>query len=75
MVVYMVIFVLGVLGWVVVSGSIVELIIVVLIVYVGIENVRIMELIKWWLIVIFVFGFLYGLGFVLVFGEFGLLVG
>ena len=63
---------LGALGWVTISGAIVEPLIAASIVYVAVENIRSPELSRWRPIVIFGFGLLHGLGFASVLGDFGL---
>lgn len=63
---------LGMLGLVRVSGSIVEPLIALSIVYVAFENITSREL-RWWRpVVIFAFGLLHGLGFASVLTDFGL---
>jgi hypothetical protein len=63
---------LGALGWVNVSGAIVEPLIAASIVYVAVENIFTSGLSKWRPFVIFGFGLLHGLGFASVLGDFGL---
>lgn len=63
---------LGALGWVNVSGNIVEPLIAASIVYVAVENIFVTKLNLWRPFVIFGFGLLHGLGFASVLGEFGL---
>lgn len=62
----------GALGWVTISGSIVEPLIAASIVFVAVENILSNRLNKWRPVVIFGFGLLHGLGFASVLGEFGL---
>lgn len=63
---------LGALGWVNISGSIVEPLIAASIVYVAVENLFQRGLTKWRPFIIFGFGLLHGLGFASVLSEFGL---
>lgn len=63
---------LGALGWVTISGAIVEPLIAASIVYVAVENIRSPEMTRWRPVVIFGFGLLHGLGFASVLGDFGL---
>ncbi|MCM2561189.1 HupE/UreJ family protein [Lutimaribacter sp. EGI FJ00015] len=63
---------LGALGWVNISGAIVEPLIAASIVYVAVENIWARGLNPWRPAVIFGFGLLHGLGFASVLGEFGL---
>jgi hypothetical protein len=63
---------LGALGWVNISGSIVEPLIAASIVYVAVENLFQRGLTKWRPLIIFGFGLLHGLGFASVLSEFGL---
>ena len=63
---------LGALGWVSISGAIVEPLIAASIVYVAVENIFSGHLNKWRPAVVFGFGLLHGLGFASVLGDFGL---
>ncbi len=63
---------LGALGWVNISGSIVEPLIALSIVYVAVENIFARDMKAWRPVIIFCFGLLHGLGFASVLGEFGL---
>ncbi len=63
---------MAVLGIVSVSGSIVEPLIALSIVYVAVENIVSDKLHRWRPVIIFGFGLLHGLGFASVLGEFGL---
>ncbi|KUP92575.1 hypothetical protein TRIHO_25450 [Tritonibacter horizontis] len=60
------------LGWVTVSGAIVEPLIAASIVFVAVENIFVRKLHLWRPVVIFGFGLLHGLGFASVLGDFGL---
>lgn len=62
----------GALGWVTISGAIVEPLIAASIVFIAVENILSNRLNKWRPVVIFAFGLLHGLGFASVLGEFGL---
>ena len=62
----------GALGWVTISGAIVEPLIAASIVFIAVENIVSNRLNKWRPVVIFAFGLLHGLGFASVLGEFGL---
>jgi hypothetical protein len=62
----------GALGWVTISGAIVEPLIAASIVFVAVENILSNRLNTWRPVVIFAFGLLHGLGFASVLGEFGL---
>jgi hypothetical protein len=63
---------LGALGWVNISGAIVEPLIAASIVYVAVENIFFSRLSPWRPAVVFGFGLLHGLGFASVLAEFGL---
>ncbi|MDF1728261.1 MAG: HupE/UreJ family protein [Sulfitobacter sp.] len=63
---------LGALGLVTISGSIVEPLIALSIVYVAVENIFFAGLTRWRPFVVFLFGLLHGLGFASVLAEFGL---
>jgi len=65
---------LGVLGILVIPGSIVEPLIAVSIVYVALENIFLAHMSRWRLIVVFLFGLLHGQGFAGALTEFGLSV-
>jgi len=62
----------GALGWVTISGAIVEPLIAASIVFIAVENIVSNRLNTWRPVVIFAFGLLHGLGFASVLGEFGL---
>ena len=66
---------LGALGWVSVSGAIVEPLIAASIVFVAVENIFSKGLSPWRPAIVFGFGLLHGLGFASVLGEFGLPTG
>ena len=66
---------LGAMGWVNVSGAIVEPLIAASITYVAVENIFHSGLNRWRPLVIFGFGLLHGLGFASVLGDFGLPAG
>lgn len=63
---------LAALGYVSISGDIVEPLIALSIVYVAVENIFMRNLSPWRPVVIFGFGLLHGLGFASVLAEFGL---
>ena len=63
---------LAALGYVTISGSIVEPLIAASIVYVAVENIFMKNLSPWRPVIIFGFGLLHGLGFASVLAEFGL---
>jgi len=63
---------LATLGWVQVSGAIVEPLIAASITFVAVENIFVRRLHPWRPVLIFCFGLLHGLGFASVLGEFGL---
>lgn len=65
---------LGVLGILVIPGSIVEPLIAVSIVYVALENIFLAHMSRWRLVVVFLFGLLHGQGFAGALTEFGLSV-
>ena len=63
---------LAALGYVTISGDIVEPLIAASIVYVAVENIFMKRLSPWRPVIIFGFGLLHGLGFASVLAEFGL---
>ena len=62
----------GAMGWVTISGSVVEPLIAASIVFVAVENIFSQKLHRWRPALIFGFGLLHGLGFASVLQEFGL---
>ena len=60
------------MGWVTISGSVVEPLIAASIVFVAVENIFSQNLHRWRPALIFGFGLLHGLGFASVLQEFGL---
>jgi len=62
----------GAMGWVTISGSVVEPLIAASIVFVAVENIFSQNLHRWRPALIFGFGLLHGLGFASVLQEFGL---
>ena len=63
---------LGVLGILLIPGSIVEPLIAASIVYVALENIFLAQMSRWRLLLVFVFGLLHGQGFAGALTEFGL---